>query len=289
MPINELEIHPYLNSINDENYETNYFENLIIGTFPIYSITNTLNPDGTELTRFNDHNAFMRFYYGSKQNSFWKLFSTSLLTFNPTSLDQENRTNAAISLLIQNRFLITDIVFKTNRIDENSEDSELWVPSNDNFVNENRSLNTDIIRILNRNIGIKYLYFTSTVLNGNSPFGWFRELLGDGCLYRIIHEVENRVISASITINEREYIAFFLPSPAGNGTRGLHFNRKRTQIFVNYLQSVDPDFYNEINLLATSDRNTDQKTRLTQLRNNFLIESWRQVIVNKNRYFNGNI
>ena len=289
MPINELEIHPYLDSINDRNHEINYFENLIIGSFPIYSITDTLIQDESTIHRFNQQNAFMRFFYGSKKNSFWRLFSSALFSDNPTDLNQEDRTNSAISLLIQNQFLITDVIFKTNRIGENSEDSDLWVETNNDFVIQNRSLNTDIIRILNRNIDIKYLYFTSTILNGNSPFGWFRELFGNNLQFRILHEVENRVISASLLINGREYIAFFLPSPAGNGTRGLHFNLQRTQIFINYIQSVDLDFYEEIDLLPLRERSSAQKNRLTQLRNDFLIESWRQVIVNKNIYFDGNI
>ncbi len=289
MPNNELEKHPYLNSINDEDFENNYFENIIIGSFPIYGITSTINENGTTNLRFNQREAFMPFFYGSKRNSFWKLFSSSLFTENPTELNQEDRVEAAKSLLIENNFLITDVIYKTNRNGERSEDSELWFETDSDFINNNRSLNSEIIRILNRNSKIKYLYFTSTVLNGKSPFGWFIEIFGSNISFNILQEVENRVISASLVINNRDYIAFFLPSPAGNGTRGLHFNIKRTQIFVNYLQSIDQHFFDEINLLRPEERTPAQKERLTQLRNSFLTESWRQVIVHKNCYFDGAI
>jgi len=289
MPNSELEIHPYLNSINDENFENNYFENILIGSFPIYGITSSTNENGTTTARFNEIEAFMPFFYGSKRNIFWKLLSSAFFTVNPNELNQKDRVDAAKSLLIENNFLITDVLYKTNRNGERSEDSQLWVHTDNDFVYNNRLLNTDIIRILNRNTKIKYIYFTSTLLNGNSPFGWFNEIFGGNILFTILQEVENRVVSASITINHKEYIAFFLPSPAGNGTRGLHFNINRTQIFVNYVKSIDRHFFEEINLLTPEERTKTQNERLTKLRNSFLIESWRQVIVDKNINFDGTI
>lgn len=289
MPQNELEIHPYLHCIKDDKFESTYFENIIIGTFPIYSITDTINEKGEIISRFEEQTANMRFFYGSKKNSFWKLFSQALEENNPTNFPSKDRCNKAIELLVKNKFLITDVVYKTNRKNENSEDSDLWVTTEDKFVNENRSLNYNIIELLNKNPNIKNLYFTATGLNGNSPFGWFREIFGNTLQYKITLQVENRLISATITINNRTFNAFFLPSPAGSGTRGLHFNKQKTQIFVNYIKSVAPEFYDVIDMLKEEERNQIQKDKLTQFRKEFLLESWSQVLVNKNSYFDGTI
>jgi hypothetical protein len=290
MPNNELEIHPYLESINDCDQDVNYFENLIIGSFPIYSITDTLNEDGSIVSRFNSQDAFMRFFYGSKKNSFWELFSNVLGTNNPTELEQNSRTQSAISILVENNFLITDVIHKTNRNHVKSEDSELWVTTSNDFVNNNRTLNWDLDRVLNRNINIKYIYFTSTEINGNSPFGWFKEIFRNNYSMAILNQIGNRIISASIEINNRKYIIFFFPSPAGNGVRGIQLsNTRRTEIFVNYIRSIDFQFFEEINVLPQNERTQFHKSRLTQLRRNFLVESWRQAVILKNIDFNGNI
>lgn len=287
MPHNQLEIHPYLNCINDQNFDGSYFENLFIGTFPIYSITDTLNANNAIISRFDEEPAFMRFFYGSRKNSFWKLFSEVCGALNPTDLPMVQRKNAAVELLVNHKFLITDVVYKTNRKAEGSEDDDLWVQTENEFVVQNRSLNTGLVDLLNRNEKIKYLYFTATVLVGKSPFGWFQDIFGDALQYQIVQQVEKRIVSASLTINGRGYTAFFLPSPAGNGTRGLHFNNQRTKIFVNYLQSVNPEFYAEIDPIPEKERTIQQKERLTQLRKDFLIENWRQLIELKNTNYNG--
>jgi hypothetical protein len=289
MPHNKLEIHPYLNCIKDQNFDGWYFENLIVGTFPIYSITDTLNVDNTIISRFDENAAFMRFFYGSSNNSFWKLFSEVWEAQNPTDLPGDQRKNAAMELLVNHKFLITDVVYKTNRKAESSQDNDLWVQTEDVFVIQNRSLNTGLVDLLNRNMKIKYLYFTATVLDGNSPFGWFQDIFGDALQYQIIQQVENRIVSASLTIKGKGYIAFFLPSPSGNGTRGLHFNNQRTQIFVNYLQSVNPGFYTEIDPIPKTLRTIQQKEMLTLLRKDFLIENWKQLIQLKNINYNGTI
>jgi hypothetical protein len=290
MPNNELEIHPYLESINDFDYDVTFFENLIIGSFPIYSITDTLYEDGSRVSRFNYQDAFMRFFYGSKKNSFWELFSNAIGTNNPIELEENNRTQSAISILVENNFLITDVIHKTNRNHIKSEDSELWVTTSNDFVRDNRTLNWDIERVLNRNINIKYIYFTSTEINGNSPFGWFKIIFRNNYSFTVLNQIGNRIISASIVINNRKYIIFFLPSPAGKGTRGLQFSdTRRTEIFVNYIRSIDFQFFEEINNLPQNERTQFHKSRLSQLRKNFLLESWRQSIVLKNIEFNGSV
>jgi len=67
MPVNELEKHPYLLSINDADYKPDYFEGLIIGTFPVYSVTGTLTEQNQTFPRFVEVDSYMRFFYGSKR------------------------------------------------------------------------------------------------------------------------------------------------------------------------------------------------------------------------------
>ncbi|WP_417858128.1 hypothetical protein [Xanthomarina gelatinilytica] len=292
MPVNELEIHPYLEDINYQDFKVNHFENLIIGTFPVYSITDTLTPEEEiEEHVLNENDAYMSFFYGSKKNSFWRLVTHGLgEQVNPIDLPLEDRKVAAINLLTNQKFLITDAVYKTNRKDEKAEDKYLWADTNNEYVLKNRTLNFGIEEILKNNKNIKYLYFTSTALTGKSPFGWFQQIFQNQLQYNIIQHVDNRPISAEVRIGNRTYIAFFLPSPAGNGTRGLHFtNTSRTEIFINYIQSVDIVFYNEINNIPQANRTAAQKQRLTALRRGYLHQHYREVLQNKNQHFNGSI
>jgi G:T/U-mismatch repair DNA glycosylase len=290
MPVNELEIHPYLEDINYQAFKANHFENLIIGTFPVYGITDTLTLEGEiQAHAFNENDAYMRFFYGSKKNSFWRLVTHGLgEQINPVDLPLEERKEAAIDLLTKHRFLITDVLHKTNREEENAEDNYLWAGTNNDFVLNNRSLNYQIEQLLEDNQNINYLYFTATVLNRKSPFGWFRAIFQNQLEYNIIQQVADRPISAEIQINKRKYIAFFLPSPASNGTRGLHFtDNSRTEIFVNYMESEDIDFYNEINNLPKANRTQEQVRTLTNLRKTYLIQHYTEVLQNKNDHFNG--
>lgn len=291
MPHNHLEEHPYLEDIVYKDFGSSYFDSLIIGAFPVYGITNTLMPDGNiQEQPFNENEAFMRFFYGSNRNSFWSSVSQALGEDNPTHLPLPQRKQASAQLLTNNKFLITDVLWKTNRNGVLAEDSNLWVPSNDEFVLNNRSLNHGLGQLLEDNKNIKNLYFTATVLTGNSPFGWFQQIFQNQLQFNIIQQVDNRPISAEVHIGNRPYIAFFLPSPAGNGTRGLHFSDgRRTEILVNYIQSVDPVFYNEINNIPKANRTVTQSQRLTALRRGYLQQHYREVLRNKNQHFNGSI
>lgn len=291
MPINELEVHPFLDSIDDQAFGPNYFEGLIIGSFPVYAVTNSIHPnDGVE-ERFIAEQANLKFFYGSNRNSFWRLISDVFESPNPAiDFPGNQRVQQAIDLLVRNKLLISDSLFKTNREETDAQDSALYKFSADQFVNQNKSLNLGIVDLLQRNPGIKYLYFTSSVLIGSSPFGWFRQIFGDRLTLGFQFAVDGRPVSSDLLIDGREFQVFFLPSPAGNGSRGLQFtDNNRTRIFVNYIQSVDPLFYQQIVGIPKILRTAAQKARLTQLRNAFLLESWRQAFVEKNVGFDGGI
>jgi hypothetical protein len=291
MPINELEIHPFLDSINDSAFGPDYFEAMIIGSFPVYSVTNSIQPNGHIEERFIAGQANMKYFYGSKKNSFWRLLSDVCGLPNPAVHVPENqRVQQAMGLLIRNKLLISDSLFKTNRRGLDAQDSALWVMSAVDFIVDNKSLNHEMDALLQRNPSVKYLYFTSTVLAGKSPFGWFKKIFGNRLVIGNISQVGGRAISAELSVDGREYRVFFLPSPAGNGTRGLQFtDDNRTLIFVNYIQTVDLPFYQEIDIIPMNERTPCQIARLTKLRQNFLLESWRQTFVEKNMGFDGRV
>lgn len=290
MPANELEIHPYLEDINYQDFKVNHFENLIIGTFPVYGITNTLTPDGAiQEHAFNENDAYMRFFYGSKKNYFWQLLANAFNANNPLELaNPKARKQAAIQLLDKNKFLITDVVHKTNRKNQSASDNDLWANTNNQFVLNNRCLNHGIINLLDNNKAIKNLYFTATGLEGKNPFGWFNNIFGNQLIYEQINVFHNRPVSATLYIKKQKYTAFFLITPSGNWARRIAFTGLNNDgMFSNYLNSINQEFYNTIAEIPKDDRTTEQNNRLTELRKAFLRVYYRELLQNKNAHFNG--
>ena len=217
MPINVLEEHPYLNEINYREFDSMYYENLIIGSFPIFSITNTRTPANDLIEHpFNENDSYMRFFYGSTKNKFWSLFSEALNERDPTQLPLGDRVSEAKKILIKHKYLITDTLCRTNRKNFSALDSDLWKQSNSPFVNQNMALNYNISELLEINKNIKYLFFTATGLIGKNPLGWFRDIFGNHLVIEAINQIGGRNISASLTINGRVFEAFLLLSPGGN-------------------------------------------------------------------------
>ena len=114
MPINELETHPYLfdqvNDFKDKDELAKYCK-LIVGTFPIYAITssNPTEPLGLQKRALWFQEAIIQYFYGSRKNHFWRLFTT---TFNAPA---PNTKQGAIELLNKYKFLITDVYHKAAR------------------------------------------------------------------------------------------------------------------------------------------------------------------------------
>lgn len=298
MPINELERHPFCNYLQEDNLEIlSDYKGLIIGSFPVFSITNSLDHNlDVAIERFVQQDVHMRFFYGSKKSNFWKYVSAALGKANPTTQEPYDDINnlhliakqRAISLLQENKLIITDSIFQTNRNFENDEDSNLWITDNvDEFILENLSLNTDIINLIDEHPTIKYLYFTATGLNGKSPFGWFRQIFRNNITIQNENNIDGRIWSFQCNIDQRQFNAFMLPTPK---PRGIHFtDNSRTQMFVNYLQSQLNDFYFEIANLPQAERTILQSQTLKTARNSFIIECYRQAFVEYNLEFNGHI
>lgn len=286
MPINELEQHPFLNYVDFSKKPYKSFEKLIIGTFPVYHITDTVYPDDRIQKRFNPQEAYMKFFYGSKKNKFWELVSTIFQVANPTKENKlENREHAARSILYENKILIQDVIESTNRMNYSAKDSDLWKQSDDAYLDENRLLNHNIINLLNLCEKIEFLYFTS-----QEAFAWFSQIIGGDLVINDSFLVNNNRISMSLSIGLKNYTAFFLPSPSRNGSRKIPFtDNNRLQTFVNYLNANHPAFFNEIENLPKVNRTRLQNQMLTEFRNNYIVECWRQAIVHCNHHYDGDL
>ena len=292
MPINELECHPFLNYYEQLNCNKNHFKGLIVGSFPIYSITDSLDENLNIVERFNQDEASMKFFYGSNRSNLWRYLSAALYNDDPTELmGNENLLNndikqRVIDFLFNHNLLVTDTLKQTNRNGTSSLDSDLFIEENANdFILENISLNYDIVNLLENNQNIKDIFFTSTQTDNKSPFGWFSRIFHGSMNIINEHFIDNRCWAIECMINGKEYNLFLLPTPK---PRGIHFTpNQQTLMFSNYIQSTNLDFYNEI--IDLKEYRPNQKIQLSELRNNFLIECYRQAFLHLNLNFNGAI
>ena len=118
MPINIIEQHPFLNYLETENVQRiSDYNGMIIGSFPIYSITDSIdNNFDIVAQRFNQINATMRFFYGSRKSSLWKYIAGALNEVDPTAILQNEQLNQypnnakerTIKLLQKHKLIITD-------------------------------------------------------------------------------------------------------------------------------------------------------------------------------------
>lgn len=297
MPINELERHPFIDYLDNEIEPKKKYSGLIIGSFPVYSCTDTLDENLQIIEqRFIPDDVTMKFFYCSKKSNFWNYCSSAFGEQNPTTPlpndDQENihhlARQRAIDFLNRNNLLMTDVISQTNRNEFGDEDSNLWIENGaPQFVINNLSKNHQLTNIINRYPSIENLFFTATGTNGKSPFGWFRDIFGNNLTIGQQRLIDGRTWGLICNINGRQLRAFLLPTPKA---RGIHFtDNRRTLMFVNYLQSIVPDFYNEIENIPQNQWTQHQKDTLKALRHNFLVEAYRQALVQNNLDFNGAI
>jgi len=279
LPNNEIEQHPYLNylQVNEKDIRQNNiykniieFKNIIIGTFPVYGCTDTIDSIGNIIESRNTEN--MRFFYGSKRSDFWLLFSQVFLTNIPSTPIE------AITALNNNNFLISDVIRKTKRKGKSASDKDLLPVE----------LNTDLIKFFKCHENLKNIYFTSTEENGNSPYSLFKTIFNISNEQEFNRfEIDSRLWSLNLIIDEREFNVFFLPTPK---TRGIHFNdHNKLRMFVNYLNSVDNSFYQGICNIRKNQRTNLQEDKLTIYRKDFLLECYKQSLKECNLKFNGSI
>jgi hypothetical protein len=91
---------------------------LILGSFPVYSIT---IPDSEEKLKIRKSEGTVQFFYGSCHSSFWGLYHLYIdnkLNVPITPID-------AIKSLSENKIAISDIIFKCKRNGRSAADSDL--------------------------------------------------------------------------------------------------------------------------------------------------------------------
>jgi G:T/U-mismatch repair DNA glycosylase len=138
--------------------------------------------------KFNTHkqlktNCDMDFFYGSKDNFFWKLFSDALNLNYKFPDDLQNLKE----YLVKNGWAVSDIVLECKRQKNTAADQDLKV------IKWNQSIINDIID----NNSIKSIYYTSK---------WVKE------------KFDRYINFDKKTANINEYI---LPSPSRNGLRSI--------------------------------------------------------------------
>lgn len=112
MPLSESEFHPYL-----KIGESIMGSRMIVGTFPIYSLTDLRSLYKNQLQQ---QRGDISFFYGSQANCFWswyqQYFDTEADIQNPTSI---------IKSLQEKRIAISDVIKECSRSGESFEDSKL--------------------------------------------------------------------------------------------------------------------------------------------------------------------
>ncbi len=112
MPINEIESHPYLHTC-----EAIAASRMIVGTFPIYSLTNPRTPRKEQLQQERND---ISFFYGSRSNYFWSWYKKYI----DALVDVQNPQSIIDSLRMK-KISISDVVKSCSRVDESFEDNKL--------------------------------------------------------------------------------------------------------------------------------------------------------------------
>jgi hypothetical protein len=288
MPISELEFHPHLNYFQNRSYDRNAINRLIIGTFPIYQVTDSVNED-FEIYERRDNNreTNMKFFYGSRKSKFWSYLSSIYSSpdfFNNEMIDRDQKRNCAINLLFENNILITDTIKKTNRFELSSDDKDLMYERGaSDWIIDNFEFNLDIIDLLKSHPEIKSLYFTSIIENGISSYGIFKKIFFDHEFIEREHFCPNGKNWAKvISIDGRYYNIFFLPTPK---ERTISFSENRQHpLFVNYLNSIGGiNFVNRVIFPLEA----ETKSQIQSFRKDFLVETFKQALVYNNLHYNG--
>lgn len=198
MPINEKESHPYLRqqvNIFTEKSQLSKYTKLIVGTFPVYAITESvpIEQTGVEKRRNWQSEAFIQYFYGSEGSHFWNLLASSFNEQKPNTKDE------AIALLNKYGFLISDVFNSVSRNNYSPLDSDL----------RNSSNNESLKEIVRNSESLKVIYFTSKAAKV--------------AFCKILDITYINSVDSIEPILGREYRLIILISPAGNGRTVRHF------------------------------------------------------------------
>jgi len=191
MPIQELEYHPFLNhQINSKAFKIELVSVAIIGTFPIYEITDSIAiSDEGKIKKTNwEDKSYFKYFYGSKKNHFWKIISEIYKKNFPKNVEE------CIDLLNENNVFISDTIKSCERLKFDYQDSSL----------KKISLNYDIKKIINlmASKSLSRVCFTSDEAKS---------------LFCQIMDIPNRGRIESVKISNKNIELRTLPTPASNG------------------------------------------------------------------------
>lgn len=210
MPLHEVEKHPFLNYLEENKINWNKYTKLVVGTFPIYCITNSYHngePDRNIVKNW-EKEAWFEFFYGSKKNRFWDLVNYSFDHPTPPKTKK-----GCIELLETNNIFITDVYSQCIRNGYSALDSALVKKSDNSLIPE----------YLMKGTHIRSIYFTSDDAKQN--------------FCRIAGMEYRKVVLDERTYNSKKLTLVTLPSPARTDAQSL----PGSELFNRWLYTTTTD------------------------------------------------
>lgn len=206
MPIGEVESHPYLleGAINNVN-------KLILGSFPVYECT---DPDNERKSLKRQEEGTVRFFYGSVDSDFWRLYKTYI----DNTIALPPNSNQLIHSLANYGIAISDVIESCQRKQYSSLDTDLVCKTyNSNLFQF--IINNGITKILCTSKGVLKLLETQILVNRLNGNNLLNGEFGDLEQLRILQSINghNDQIKTPIvrvfTINNTNITAISIPSP----------------------------------------------------------------------------
>lgn len=228
MPINETEIHPFL-----QIGEAIPASRMIVGTFPIYSLTNPRTQRKSSLQQ--DRND-ISFFYGSRSNYFWSWYQQYI----DADVNIQN-PESIITSLTNKGIAISDVIQECLRIKESFEDNKL----------QQKQWNMQLSKVIESSID----KIICTSKSDSGAMGWLRDkiLIPSGFSVNQIasidlhHEILDNIpdsnhniklIAVVLQKGDRRVEIVSLPSPGSPQRRLIDFGYVKTnQTTENYLSN----------------------------------------------------
>jgi hypothetical protein len=145
-----IETHPFLKLGKIPNASR-----LILGSFPVYSIT---LPDNEEKQKIRKSDGTVQFYYGSCKSRFWSLYHLYI----DSGLHIPITPEEALSSLFKNQIAISDIIIECERKGTSALDSDL-LKRVYNIEMMNEYLNSGVTKILCTSKGVLEMFHDQVV------------------------------------------------------------------------------------------------------------------------------
>jgi G:T/U-mismatch repair DNA glycosylase len=301
MPQNEVERHPYLNYFIDmyegeENVPWNKFTKMIIGSFPVFELTDTVIP--ISQVRSSNPANWLNFFYGNENNQFWDRLCATFGYDSLSNLSQEDRLAAATSILDKEGIILTDVIRQTNRYTGKKkatpfspDDHALFNMGGDSDIQQHFALNTSLIDWILKSQNLSAIFFTAEKSNwGKNPLVWFHQILeSQGIEIHVRAESSNHLAYTIYDVEQtykREIDLFFLPPPASY--KWIPIIGMQHHMFIKYLFAVDRPFAQSVVPNFFTNGKAEMKM-LEAHREDFINHWWRAFLVDKNDKFNGSV